>query len=221
MARTTRIRDDFDVEVSRSALGYNLPQRLGRALWLPMLAMALMAFPAGAILGAVRANAIATGGSEKAIAALGQFTPAVNFLGFAAVFAAVSFAIARILGTFRVGGGQVQEAAGAEVHTLRMPNTGKVFIAVMGMAMMTLLGAVVLHAIIGASIAGDSAYALANAPQWSFWLEGARRIGIALYLLAIAFGLATIVTVLRYQAVRIRELPQGAASRPEAGRLPS
>lgn len=216
---TVRIRNDFDVEVSERALGYNLPQRLGRALWLPMLAMALMAFPAGVVLGAVRADAIATGGSEKTIAALGQFAPAASFLGFAAVFAAISFAIARILGAFRAGGGQVQEAAGHGVQTLRMPVTARIFIAVMGLAMMTLLGAVVLHAIVGASIAGDSAYALGHSTQWSFWLEGARRIGIALYLLAIAFGLASIITVLRFQAVRIRELPEEAPSRPVAGRL--
>jgi hypothetical protein len=205
---TTRIRKDFDVEVSDRALGYNLPQRLGRALWFPMLVMALMAFPTGVVLGAIRAEAIATGGSGKAIAALGQFTPAANFLGFAAVFAAISFAIARILGAFRVGGGQVQEAARWSVQTLRMPWTAKVFLGVMAMAMMILLGAVALHVIVGSAIANDSAYALAKVPQWSIWLEGARRIGIALYLLAISFGLATIITVLRFQSVRIRELAE-------------
>src|SRR6266542_1031179 len=136
---STPIRNDFDVEVSDRALGYNLPQRLGRALWFPMLAIALMAFPAGVILGAVRGNAIASGGSERAIAALGQFAPAANFLGFAAVFAAISFAIARILGVFRVGGGQVQEAAGRQVQTLKMPWTAKVFLGVMAMGMMTLI----------------------------------------------------------------------------------
>jgi hypothetical protein len=205
---TTRIRNDFDVEVSDRALGYNLPQRLGRALWLPMLAMALMAFPAGVVLGAIRANAIASGGSVKAIAALDQFAPAVNFLGFAAVFAAVSFAIARILGAFRVGGGQIQEAAGRKIQTLKMPVTARVFIGVMAMAMMTLIGAVVLHVIVGSAIANDSAYALGHAAQWSIWLEGARRIGIALYLLAISFGLASIITVLRFQSVRVRELAE-------------
>jgi len=176
---STRIRTDFDVEVSDRSLGYNLPQRLGRALWLPMLAMALMAFPAGAVLGAVRAHAIATGGSARAVAELGQFSVAANFVGFASVFAAISFAIARILGVFRVGGGRVQEAAGGPVQTLRMPGTARVFLGLMAMAMMTLLGAVALHVAIGASIAGDSAYALGHVAQWGFWLEGARRIGIA------------------------------------------
>ena len=38
-------------------------------------------------------------------------------------------------------------------------------------------------------------------------LEGIRRIGVAMYLVAIAFGLATIVHVLRFQSIRVRELP--------------
>ena len=37
---------------------------------------------------------------------------------------------------------------------------------------------------------------------------GCQRVGIATYLLAIAFGLSTIITVLRFQAARIRELPE-------------
>ena len=49
--------------------------------------------------------------------------------------------------------------------------------------------------------------ALANSSAWFDWLEGARRLGTAMYLFAIAFGLATIVEVLRFQARRIRELP--------------
>lgn len=211
---TAHVRTDFKVEVSHRGLGYNLPQRLGRALWFPMLAMALMAFPAGVILGAVRANLIASGGSAATVEPLGQFSTAANFLGFAAVFAAISFAIARILGAFRVGGGQVQEAAGRMVQTLRMPTTAKLFILLMAMAMMTLIAAVVLHVIIGVAILGGSTFALSHATQWGLWLEGVRRMGIALYLLAFAFGLASIVTVLRFQAIRIRELAEEAPASP-------
>ena len=42
--------------------------------------------------------------------------------------------------------------------------------------------------------------------QWAIWLEGVRRFGTALYLFAIALGLGTIIHVLRFQAIRIREL---------------
>lgn len=52
-----------------------------------------------------------------------------------------------------------------------------------------------------------TAFALGKAAQWSIWLEAIRRFGVALYLASIAFGLATIITVLRFQAIRISELP--------------
>jgi len=198
---------EFNVEVTDHGLGYNLPQRIGQALWLPMLLMALMAFALGVILGIVRASEITSGGSESTIAALGHFIPAAIFLGFASVLAAVSFAIARILGELRVGGGGVQEAAQRNVHTLRMPNTAKAFLALMAMAMMVLLGAVVLHVVVGASILGGSGSALENAGSYEIWLEAVRRIGMAVYLFGIAFGLASIIYVLRFQSVRIRELP--------------
>jgi hypothetical protein len=122
------------------------------------------------------------------------------------VFAAISFAIARILGEFRSGGGAVQETAGMPVETLRMPPTAKAFIGLMAMAMMTILAAVAAHIIIGAQIASGDTAALANSEQWAIWLEGIRRFGTALYLFAIALGLGTITHVLRFQAIRIREL---------------
>ena len=39
------------------------------------------------------------------------------------------------------------------------------------------------------------------------WLEGIRWIGVALYLVAIARGLARIIEALRFHAIRLRELP--------------
>lgn len=46
-----------------------------------------------------------------------------------------------------------------------------------------------------------------KAEQWGIWLEAVRRFGVALYLVAIAFGLASIIRVLRFQAIRVNELP--------------
>jgi len=204
---TTTSSSAFKVDVTDRGLGRNLPQRLGKALWGPMLAMAVMAFPVGVVLGAIRADEIATGGSESTIAALGHAIPAVNFIGFASVFAAITFAIARILGEFRVGGGVVQEAAHTSVKTLKMPATAKLMIGGMMMAMMGLVAAVVLHFVAASAIAGGSSYALNHSEQWSTWLEGARRTGVGVYLLSITLGLASIVEVVRFQAIRIRELP--------------
>ena len=201
---------DFETETSAQAPGFNLPQRVGRILWAPMLAMALMAFPIALLLGFARSAAIADGTDPVAIAALGQFGPAFMVIGFASVFAAISFAIARILGVFRVGGGQVQQTAGRRVQTLRMPLTAKAFIGLMVMAMMAIVLPVIAHFGIGIAIVGGSDTALANSESWFLWLEGVRRVGTAAYLLAIALGLASIIEVLRFQAFRIAQLPTEA-----------
>lgn len=198
--------DDFVVVGSDHGLGRNVPQRVGRTLLLPMLLMAAMAFPVGIVLSIVRAGEIASGGSAATIAGLGHLVPGFMFLGFAATFGAVSFAIARILGEFRKGGGEVQELVSDEVETLKMPRTAKAFLLVMAMSMMALVGAVILHFVVGGTILAGSELALENAEQWAIWLEGVRRFGVALYLFAISLGLATIVTVLRFQSVRVREV---------------
>ena len=203
---TTALSTEFATETTTSAPEANLPQKAGRRLWGPMFLMALVGFAVGLILAIVRANEISTGGDADTIAGLGQLVPGFMFLGFASVFAAISFAIARILGAFREGGGRVQEAVGVKVKTLQMPTTAKVFIVLMAMAMMLILAAVVLHWILGGAILGGSASALANSQEYGVYLEAARRFGAALYLFAIAFGLASIIQVIRYQSIRIREV---------------
>ena len=165
------IRNDFDVTQTEHPLGPNLPQRVGRVLWAPMLVMGLMAFPLALVLAFVRASYIASGADPAAVAALGQFVPAAMFLGFASVFAAISFAISRILGVLRVGGGSVQAACAVPCQTLRMPITGYVFIGLMAMAMMALLAAVAAHVVVGFVVAGaiavsDTATVVAVA-SWS------------------------------------------------------
>jgi hypothetical protein len=206
---TTTNEGTFAVEVSQRAPGYNAPHKMGRRLWAPMLAMSSMAWPLAVILAAVRASEIAAANPDAVLVArLGQLIPAVMFIGFLSVFAAISFAIARILGVFRKGGGEVQQAAGRQVHTLRMPGSAKAFLVLMMMAMMIIAVAVVLHFVVAAAV-GD--WTPSTVEQWSIVLEAARRFGIALYLVAIALGLGTIITVLRFQSRRIRELVSEAA----------
>jgi hypothetical protein len=205
MATRTNSSADFAIDVSDKGLGYNKPQQMGRKLWAPMWIMAIMAFPAALILGIVRSNAIASGESETTIAALGHVTTGIMFIGFTAVFTAVSFAIARILGEFRKGGGEVQELVSSEVRTLKMPPTAKIFILGMAMGMMTLLIASIIHLVVAAQVSSGS-LSLAGAETAAINLEAVRRLGVAVYLGAITFGLATITRVLRFQAIRIREL---------------
>jgi hypothetical protein len=209
---TATARADFKVETSTRSLGYNLPQRMGRLLWFPMFLMALMFFGAGMALGIVRADEISDGGAADTIAALQHLQAGVMFLGFASVFSAISFAIARILGQFRAGGGEVQEAAKRKVQTLAMPVSAKVFLMLMMAAMATLVVASILHFVFAADIENTPG-SLADADDRFVVLEGVRRLGVAVFLFGILLGLATIIRVLRFQAARMRRLPEEAPTR--------
>jgi hypothetical protein len=197
----------FEIEVSKRSLGRNLPQRIGRVLVLPMLAMAVMAFAAALVVGVVRGNHISDGRDAENIEALRQLAAGLMFIGFASVFAAISFAIARILGELRKGGGDLQEAAHRTVKTLVMPLTAKVFLVLMAMAMMVVLGASIIHLVLAATV-NDGSTSLADSEQWFIALEGVRRLGVTMYLFAILLGLATISRVLLFQSIRVRELSQ-------------
>ena len=197
--------EEFAVEEFDQAPGPNLPQRLGGRLWLPMWSMALMGFAVGFVLAIVRANAISTGSTEATVASLRHVQTGFMFMGFAAVFAAVSFAIARILGSFRTGGGGLQEATGNRVQVLAMPGMAKGFILGMMMAMMAIVIAVIVHFVVGAGVASGS-ISVADANSAFGVLEGVRRAGVAIYLFSIALGLGTIIMVLRYQSSKIRSL---------------
>jgi len=203
---TETARAQFKIETSTRSLGYNLPQRMGRLLWFPMFLMALVFFGAGMVLGIVRADEISDGGAADTIATLQHVQAGIMFLGFASVFAAISFAITRILGQFRAGGGEVQAAARRTVETLKMPGTAKLFIVLMAVALMTIVVASVLHFVFAFDIDNTPA-SLADAEEQFIVLEGVRRTGVAVFLFAILLGLATIIRVLRFQAVRMRELP--------------
>ncbi len=196
---------DFSTQTTATPPDEMLPHKAGRRLWFPMFLMALMGFGIGIVLAFFRADAVNSGDVQDA-AALGQFVPAFMFIGFAAVFSAIAFAVARILGAFRAGGSGMQHAVGAEVKTLTMPPTGRAFIGLMVMGMMFILVPVVLHLIVGTLIATGSDSALANAEEWSIWLEASRRFGVSTYLLSILLGLGTIITVLRFQSVRLGQI---------------
>ena len=205
--------------------GMLLPHKLGSLLWAPMAAMGIMLVFAAFGMAIARSQLTVDLSREfsavdKAnLETLGQLVPGFMFLGFAMIFAGISFAIARILGVFREGGGLVQEAVGKGIKTPVMPITAWVFLGGMMMAMMVLIFAFVGHIYAAtqahdawinatAGIAGNEA-ALGRAETWGTWLEGLRRVGVGIYLTSITFGLATIIKVIRFQTLRMKELAQG------------
>lgn len=135
------------------------------------------------------------------------------FIGLASVLSSIVFAIGRILGALRTGGGEIQEAVGAGVRTLNMPGTAKLMLLLMMMAMMGLMFAVIAHFVLGFVVADavsdGNQGTIDTVGDWATWMEGVRRFSVAVYLTSIALGLATIISVLRFQSDRIRELAQG------------
>ena len=190
--------DEHKVVGSTESLGYNQPQLAGRKLWLPMFLMAPMGFAVAFILAIVEADTARTDVAD--LQTLRHLVPAFMFIGFLGVFSAITFTVARILGAFRKGGGDVQETAGGEVQTLKMPATAKAMLGFMMMGMMAMIAGIVGH-FIGAGLdpgLGDAQNFMVS--------TGLRRLGVAMYLTGITLGLATIITVLRFQATRIGEV---------------
>ncbi|MEE9416531.1 MAG: hypothetical protein V3V01_14700 [Acidimicrobiales bacterium] len=200
---TTR-PDGFKTIESTTSPGYNQPQLVARKMWLPMFAMALMGWAVGFILAIVEAGTDRA--DEAALQTLSHLVPAFMFIGFLGVFSSITFAVARILGAFRKGGGEVQETAGSAVQTLKMPGTAKLMLGLMMMGMMVMAAGIITN-FIGAGF-GTSAADLIDSASYGAAGSGLRRMGVALYLTGITFGLATIIEVLRFQAIRIREVAE-------------
>ncbi|MDH4170826.1 MAG: hypothetical protein OEW42_14680 [Acidimicrobiia bacterium] len=203
--------DGFSVVRSDTSLGYNLPQRMGRRLWLPMFAMALTGWAVGFILAIVEAGTDRSDVDD--LQTLGHLVPAFMFIGFLGVFAAITFAVARILGEFRKGGGEVQEAAEAPVETLKMPTTAKAMLGFMMMAMMVMAAGIATNFVAAGAFDGTNAADIIDSARYGAVGAGLRRLGVVTYLAGITCGLATIIEVLRFQAIRIREVAASLGQR--------
>lgn len=211
--RARAARPEFDTERGTRSLGYNHVQRVARYMIGPALLMGLMGIGGGLGVGIARGVDIHDGGHPvRTIERLHHVQQGLSFLGMAFLFAGISFAIARILGQFRKGGGDVQEAAHRRVEVLKRPLTAWVFLGLMMMAMMTVIATSVLHFVFAADVTG-SAHSLAVSDDRFTVLAGIERLGVGMYLVAIAFGLATIIQVLRFQAQRVRQLPEESSIR--------
>ena len=103
-----------------------------------------------------------------------------------------------------MGGSEMQHDTGSDVQTLKLPTTGKLFIVLMMMGMMAVAFGSISNIVAGLSF--SEAADLVDSQQWYVFSAGLRRIGVALYLGGITLGLVTILGVIRFQAIRIRQL---------------
>lgn len=206
------------------AAGKTLAQTMGTYLWLPMTAMGGMVLIAAFALGIAQAVIGADlfkefdAGDKAAVETIGTLNGGLVLLGIGFLLSGISFALARIAGIFRVGGGQVQEATGSDVQTLAMPWTAWAFLMLMMMGLMVVIGGFVAQVVAAVNIHdawidatgpdGAIAYKLGRAQTLTTWATPVQRFGVAALFTGIAFMLATIIHILRFQATRIKALAE-------------
>lgn len=192
---------DVDTEFGPATVSTSAPSRLpihkmANTLWGPMLVMGVMFVFAGLVVSWVWAGNVGTSTGLGARA----WTQGLQFLGEGFVLASISFLLASILSGLREGGGEVQEALGLPVMTLKMPNTAKAFVVLMMMGLMIEMVQFGLYIYI--TTFDD----LARYTLWSSWLGPFRELGLGLLLAGIVLALATIATALGFQFSRIRDI---------------
>jgi hypothetical protein len=172
--------------------------KMAKTMWAPMLAMGYMLVIVGlvaAIIGAVN-----IGTDPRTAIGASAWAQGLQFLGEAFVLSGISFLLASILRGLRSGGGQVQEALGIPVLTLKMPATAKGGIVLMMSGLM--LGIVQFIGYINVTSFDDAQRVAA----WFAVLGPLRELSLGLLLAGIVLFLATIGTVLGFQFWRIRSI---------------
>lgn len=193
----------IDTEFGRATATAEAPpemsiHRVAKAMWMPMLAMGLMAVLAGLVLSIVQAGNVA---ADPGLArSQGAWVQGLQFLGEGLVLSGISFLLATILAGLRSGGAEVQESQGAIVRTLLMPTTAKVFIGLMMAGLMISIAQFVGY-VIAAGVEDARSFT-----AWMAWLGPLRELGLGLLLAGIVLALVTIGTVLRFQFDRITQI---------------
>ena len=157
------------------------------------------------------------------IESLKAFIPGFKFLGLGLLFGGITFLLATILGTLRNSGYRVQAATGVEPMFPKPPMEARLFPMLMMMGFMILIATFIVgiwltgqsaefwnHSIatqIDAAQAGDPLLAqLGRINAVKAWQEPLKFVGVATMFVAIGLALATIVKVLRAQAVMMVNL---------------
>jgi len=183
--------------IARESEGFDMPA-LARRMIRPAGAMGGIAIAASIVAGAVQAAS----DGELTAAQIGAWNPGLGFLGIGLLLAAVTFALATILGELRDGGNAVQVGLRERALILKRPWTGYAFPPAMMVGLMTLAGGLAAGFVQAASLDTDPA----RAADIAAWAGPLRFAGVALVLTGVVLALATIVRALRFQADRVSGL---------------
>lgn len=169
---------------------------MAKKLWAPMVVMGPMLVMAGLVLAIIQSNTDTAGDFVD----LSAWVQGLQFLGEGLILAGISFLLGTILGELRRGGGEVQEALGVTVWTLKMPWSARAFVGLMVAGLMAAMAQFVLY-IYTTSVDDPSA--------WFSVLGPLREVALGLLLSGIVLALFTIGTVLGFQFGRMRTLVRG------------
>ena len=213
-------------------------QSMASKMWAPFLAMGFIIVVTTFIIGIVNSSIAAdyfifskatreAAGTGTTLATQQAFVestkiwmPALKFLGMGMLLGGITFLLATILGTLRVGGGGVQAALAVEVRMPTPPVTARLFPIFMMMGMMLLLTALIISIPTAILAYGYWNHSIANelntAVEGSellrqfgtinaikLWLTPFKFVGLAFLFTGIGLALATIVQVLRWQSNRL------------------
>lgn len=216
-------------------------QNMASKMWAPMLLMGFMIVAIALLVGVWNSSTVAAylAGSklDRDAAVVGSalvtnkvlietttaWLPGFKFLGIGFLLSGITFLLATILGTLRVGGLNLQKALGREPQALPPPPTAFVFPMAMMMGLMILVIQFIVSLWLASVAAGywnhviktelDAASAgsallttLATLRSSGAWLEPFRFTGIAFLLSGIGLALVTIVNVLRGQSNMLTQL---------------
>lgn len=169
---------------------------MAKKMWAPMVLMGPMLVMAGLVLSIIQAATDDAGDFVD----LAAWVQGLQFLGEGLILAGISFLLGTILGELRRGGGEVQEALGVTVWTLKMPWSAKVFVGLMAAGLMTAMAQFVLY-LYATSVDDPS--------TWFAVLGPLREVALGLLLSGIILALFTIGTGLGFQFDRLRTLVRG------------
>jgi hypothetical protein len=168
--------------------------RLAEAMWTPLVLMGPMVVTGGLVLSIVQANKPI--GSDE-FRDLGAFAAGTEILGLALTLGAISFILGTILSSLRKGGGEVQEAVGVSVQTLRVPASAWAFVGLMAAGVMAAIGQFVVLVV---------TTTLDNPASYAAWVGPLGIFGLGLLLSGIVLALYAIGTAVGFQFSRIREI---------------
>lgn len=209
--------------------GDDIPQKMAKRLWFPMLGMGLMAVTVGLVTGGYSGLQLGdffagdTVNNLGRATATGAWATGTVFLGLGFIVSSITMVLVNIIRTLRDTGRDVQESVGAhQITQLRKPLVGKLVPHVMAMGLLIVVAGFVVGIVQAATLGSIPASGLANpatltgadladygtAQAIGAWVQPLRLFGLAGIFTSVVLALRAIIQGITYQAQRVRELAE-------------